>query len=83
MKPELNDNHWFVWHFLVHMNISWQDDKCAAIWENMIHHPTSCISNHNTVAKNVSYIKIFTHKVDGYIFNYEIHHPYFTIVCHL
>jgi hypothetical protein len=72
MKPKRNDNHWFVWQFLVHKIISGQDDKCAVMWENMIHHLTNCISNHNAVAKM---IEIHTHMVDGYIFNYEIHHP--------
>jgi flagellar biosynthesis regulator FlbT len=71
MKLEPNGNHWFVWHFLVHMIINGQDDKCAAMWENMIHHLTSCISNHNVVAKMIG---IHTHMVDGYIFNYAIHH---------
>jgi hypothetical protein len=51
---------------------TWQDDKCVATSENKIHHITSCISNHNAVAKM---IEIHSHMVDGYIFNYEIHHP--------
>jgi len=69
---------WIEWQSLICViffgahDHCWQDDKCVAMWKNMIHHPISCISNHNAIAKM---IEIHTHMVDGYIFHYEIHHP--------